>query len=108
MFILSLTLGQITTTISRTTNKTIITMKTLNEFIKCKVYFDNYIDSIFRYTYTSGGVEKTIDVTIVEGDEDIEFHVNGIPSSLTIDNFIGCEDIEDCSLVIAKHVIKAI
>ena len=81
-------------------------MKTLNNFIKCKVDFDDYTDSIFRYTYTSNGNTKTVDVTIVNGENDIEFHINDIPTNLTIDNFIGCEDIEDCTLVIAKHVIK--
>lgn len=82
-------------------------MKTLNEFLECKVDFYSYEGGRFIYTYKSKGEDVKIEVSIVDGENDIEFHVNGKSIGLTTDvDFIGCEDLEDCCLVIAKRLIK--
>ena len=82
-------------------------MKTLNEFLECKVDFYSYEDGKFVYTYKSNGKDVQIEVNIVDGGDDIEFHVGGKSIGLNTDvDFIGCEDLEDCCLVIAKRVVK--
>ena len=72
---------------------------------ECKINFANYENWRFVYGYESNGQDVYLDVKIVCGDDGIEFHLNGKSIGLTIDDFIGCEDIDDCSLVIAKHLI---
>ena len=73
---------------------------------KCKINFANYEDWIFVYGYESNGQDVYLDVKVIYGDDGIEFQLNGKSIGLTTDDFIGCEDIDDCSLVIAKHLIK--
>jgi hypothetical protein len=58
------------------------------------------------FSYESKGEDVVLEVKIVDGEDDIEFHLNGKSIGLTSDDFIGCEDIDDCALVVAKHLIK--
>ena len=73
---------------------------------KCKINFANYEDWRFVYGYESNGQDVYLDVKVVYGDDGIEFQLNGNPIGLAIDDFVNCEDIDDCSLVIAKYLIK--
>ena len=73
---------------------------------ECKINFANYENWRFVYGYESNGQDVYLDVKIVYGDDGIEFQLNGNPIGLAIDDFVNCEDIDDCSLVIAKYLIK--
>ena len=73
---------------------------------ECKINFANYEDWRFVYGYESNGQDVYLDVKVVYGDDGIEFHLIGKPIGLITDDFICCEDIDDCGLVIAKHLIK--
>ena len=73
---------------------------------KCKINFANYEDWVFVYGYESNGQDVFLDVTVVNGEDDIEFHLNGKSIGLTPQDFVNCDDIDDCSLNIAKHLIK--
>lgn len=73
---------------------------------KCKINFANYEDWRFVYGYESNGQDVFLDVTVVNGEDDIEFHLNGKSIGLTPQDFVNCDDIDDCSLIIAKHLIK--
>lgn len=73
---------------------------------ECRIDFYNYEDSKFLFSYESKGEDVVLEVKIVDGEDDIEFHLNGKSIGLTSDDFIGCEDIDDCALVVAKHLIK--
>lgn len=56
----------------------------------------------FQYEYQSRGKDVTIDVLVHEE----EFLIDGQSIGLKEDDFIGCEDIDDCSLVIGRHIIR--
>ena len=73
---------------------------------ECKINFANYEDWRFVYGYESNGQDVYLDVKIVWGENDIQFHLNGKSIGLTSQDFVNCEDIDDCGLVIAKHLIK--
>lgn len=73
---------------------------------ECKINFANYENWRFVYGYESNGQDVYLDVKIVYSDDGIEFQLNGNPIGLAIDDFVNCEDIDDCSLVIAKYLIK--
>ena len=81
-------------------------MTTDKQLQGCKIDFANYEDWRFLYSYESNGQDVVLVVTVVDGEDDIEFHLNGQSIGLVPDDFIGCEDIDDCSLLIAKHLIK--
>lgn len=73
---------------------------------ECKICISNYEDWRFVYSYESKGKDVVLEVKIVWGEEDIEFHLNGKSIGLTLQDFVNCEDVDDCGLVIAKHLIK--
>ena len=73
---------------------------------ECRIYFYRYEDQKFLFSYESKGEDVVLKVKIVDGEDGIEFHLNGQPIGLTTEDFIGCEDIDDCTLVVAKHLIK--
>ena len=81
-------------------------MTTEKQLQGCKINLANYEDWRFVYGYESNGQDVYLDVKVVYGDDGIEFQLNGNPIGLAIDDFVNCEDIDDCSLVIAKHLIK--
>lgn len=81
-------------------------MTTEKQLQGCKINLANYEDWVFVYGYESNGKDVYIMVTLVDGDDGIEFYLNGNPIGLTTDDFKDCQDIDDCSLVIAKHLIK--
>ena len=82
-------------------------MTTDKQLQGCKIDFTNYEDWRFLYSYESNGQDVVLVVTVVDGEDDIEFHLNGQSIGLVPDDFIGCEDIDDCSFLIAKHLIKS-
>ena len=73
---------------------------------ECRIDFYNYEDSKFLFSYESNGEDVVLEVNVVDGEDGIEFQLNGQSIGLTPEDFIGCEDIDDCTLVIAKHIIK--
>ena len=75
---------------------------------ECRINFYNYWDSMFLFSYKSNGEDVTLEVDVVENEDedDIEFHLNDESIGLTPADFVECEDIDDCTLVIAKHIIK--
>ena len=79
-------------------------MKQLSK--ECRIDFYDYEDSKFLFSYESKGEEVVLKVKIVDGEDGIEFHLNDQSIGLTTEDFIGCEDIDDCTLVVAKHLIK--
>ena len=80
-------------------------MTTKKQLQGCKINLANYEDWVFVYGYESNGKDVYLMVTLVNGDDEIEFYLNGNPIGLTTDDFNDCQDIDDCSLVIAKHLI---
>lgn len=81
-------------------------MTTGKQLQGCKINLANYEDWVFVYGYESNGKDVYLMVTLVDGDDGIEFYLNGNPIGLATDDFKDCQDIDDCSLVIAKHLIK--
>ena len=79
-------------------------MKQLSK--ECRIDFYDYEDSKFLFSYESKGEDVVLKVKIVDGEDGIEFHLNDQSIGLTPEDFIGCEDIDDCTLVVAKHLIK--
>ena len=79
-------------------------MKQLSK--ECRIDFYDYEDSKFLFSYESKGEDVVLKVKIVDGEDGIEFHLNDQSIGLTTEDFIGCEDIDDCTLVVAKHLIK--
>lgn len=73
---------------------------------ECKINFANHEGWRFIYGYESDGKDVYLDVIVVDEEDGIEFHLNGKSVGLATDDFKGCEDIDDCGLVIAKHLIK--
>lgn len=73
---------------------------------ECRIDFYNYEDSKFLFSYESNGEDVTLEVNVIDGEDDIEFQLNGQSIGLTPEDFVGCEDIDDCTLVIAKHIIR--
>ena len=73
---------------------------------ECRIDFYKYEDSKFLFSYESNGEDVVLEVNVIDGEDGIEFQLNGQSIGLTPDDFIGCEDIDDCTLVIAKHIIK--
>lgn len=81
-------------------------MTTEKQLQGCKINLADYEDWVFVYGYESNGKDVYLMVTLVDGDDGTEFYLNGNPIGLTTDDFKDCQDIDDCSLVIAKHLIK--
>ena len=81
-------------------------MTTEKQLQGCKINLANYEDWVFVYGYESNSKDVYLMVTLVDGDDGIEFYLNGNPIGLTTDDFKDCQDIDDCSLIIAKHLIK--
>lgn len=79
-------------------------MKQLSK--ECRIDFYDYEDSKFLFSYESKGEDVVLKVIIVDGEDGIEFHLNDQSIGLTTEDFIGCEDIDDCTLVVAKRLIK--
>ena len=79
-------------------------MKQLSK--ECRIDFYDYEDSKFLFSYESKGEDVVLRVKIVDGEDGIEFHLNDQSIGLTTEDFIGCEDIDDSTLVVAKHLIK--
>ena len=73
---------------------------------ECRIDFYNYEDSKFLFSYESNGEDVTLEVNVIDGEDGFEFQLNGQSIGLTPEDFVGCEDIDDCTLVIAKHIIK--
>lgn len=73
---------------------------------ECRIDFYKYEDSKFLFSYESNGEDVTLEVNVIDGEDDIEFQLNGQSIGLTPEDFVGCEDIDDCTLVIAKHIIR--
>ena len=73
---------------------------------ECRIDFYNYEDSKFLFSYESNGEDVVLEVNVVDGEDGFEFQLNGQSIGLTPEDFVGCEDIDDCTLVIAKHIIK--
>ena len=73
---------------------------------ECRIDFYKYEDSKFLFSYESNGEDVVLEVNVIDGEDGIEFQLNGQSIGLTPEDFIGCEDIDDCTLVIAKHIIK--
>ena len=73
---------------------------------ECRIDFYKYEDSKFLFSYESNGEDVTLEVNVVDGEDGFEFQLNGQSIGLTPEDFVGCEDIDDCTLVIAKHIIK--
>lgn len=65
-----------------------------------------YLGGTFLYSYESNGNDVVLFVEVVDVDNNCEFHIDGKSIGLTEDDFKECKDIEDCTLVIGKHVIK--
>ena len=84
----------------------IIDVTTEKQLQGCKINLANYEDWRFVYGYESNGKDVYLMVTLVDDDDGIEFYLNGNPIGLTTDDFKDCQDIDDCSLAIAKHLIK--
>ncbi len=81
-------------------------MATEKQEKECKICISNYEDWRFVYSYESKGKDVVLDVKVVWGEEDIEFHLNGKSIGLTLQDFVNCEDVDDCGLLIAQHIIK--
>lgn len=86
-------------------------MKGLNVYLNenqndCKVYFGDWVDSEFIYEYKSNGNNVKLVVDIVDVNGDGGFTVNGKSIGLEYDDFRGCEDIDDCGIVLGKHLIQ--
>ena len=73
---------------------------------ECRIDFYNYEDSKFLFSYESNGEDVVLEVNVVDGEDGFEFQLNGQSIGLTPEDFVGCEDIDDCTLVVAKHLIK--
>ena len=73
---------------------------------ECRIDFYDYEDSKFLFSYESNGEDVTLEVNVIDGEDGFEFQLNGQSIGLTPEDFVGCEDIDDCTLVIAKHIIK--
>ena len=73
---------------------------------ECRIDFYNYEDSKFLFSYESNGEDVTLEVNVIDGEDGFEFQLNGQSIGLTPEDFVGCEDIDDCTLVIAKHIIR--
>ena len=73
---------------------------------ECKVYFGDWSEGKFIYEYQSNGNDIEVIVDIVDEKDGDEFTVNGKSIGLGSDDFRGCEDIDDCCIVIGKHLIK--
>ena len=77
---------------------------------ECPVDWENFEDCGFTYTYESDGEEREVEVTYelcedADGDEMYSWCCDGDPIDISDDDFHGCEDINDCGVVIAKKVI---
>ena len=86
-------------------------MKSLKDYMdtdknECKVYFGDWSEGKFIYEYQSNGKYIEVIVDIVDEKDGDEFTVNGKSIGLGFDDFRGCEDIDDCCIVIGKHLIR--
>ena len=68
-----------------------------------KVDIENYMGGAFCYSYKSNGEDVVIRVEITD---ECEFQIDGKLIGLNEDDFKDCENIEDCTLLIAKQVIN--
>ena len=73
---------------------------------ECRIDFYDYEDSKFLFSYESNGEDVVLEVNVIDGEDGFEFQLDGQSIGLTPEDFVGCEDIDDCTLVIAKHIIK--
>lgn len=92
-------------------NKKYNNMKDLKVYLienqkECKVYFDEWVGSKIIYEYRSNGNDIEIVVDIVDKEDGYEFIVNDSSIGLGLKDFVGCEDIDDCGIVIGKYLIQ--
>ena len=66
------------------------------------IFLSEYTDRCFQYQYQSQGKEVKVNV-IVEG---FDLTIDGKSIGLTEVDFYNCDDIDDCTIVIARHIIK--
>lgn len=77
---------------------------------ECPVDWENFEGCGFTYTYESDGEEREVLVTYelgedADGEEMYCWCSEDGPIDICDDDFRGCEDINDCGVVIAKRVI---
>ena len=77
---------------------------------ECPVDWENFEGCGFTYTYESDGEEREVLVTYelsedADGEEAYCWCSEDGPIDICDDDFRGCEDINDCGVVIAKRVI---
>lgn len=77
---------------------------------ECPVDWENFEGCGFTYTYESDGEEREVLVTYelgedADGEEMYCWCSEEGPIDICDDDFRGCEDINDCGVVIAKRVI---
>lgn len=66
----------------------------------------SYTGGCFQYQYQSNGKDVMVNFVVDEVDGDVCISVDGQSIGLTYEDFDKCEDIDDCSLIIARHYIK--
>ena len=72
---------------------------------KCLVDFEKFEDWEFVYRYESDGEEVEKRVQIQYNGDDEFLYSGGQLLPLTIEDFAGCIDVDDCGVVIAKRII---
>ncbi|MBO5707525.1 MAG: zinc ribbon domain-containing protein [Bacteroidaceae bacterium] len=77
---------------------------------ECPVDWENFEGCGFTYTYESDGEDREVEVTYelgedADGEEMYCWCSEDGPIDICDDDFRGCEDINDCGVVIAKRVI---
>ena len=77
---------------------------------ECPVDWEDFEGCGFTYTYESDGEEREVEVTYencedADGEETYCWCSEDGPIDIYDDDFRGCEDINDCGVVIAKRVI---
>lgn len=69
---------------------------------KSNFYLSNYTDGCFQYQYQSHGKDVMVNVIV----EDNDLMIDDKSIGLTEDDLLDCKDIDDCTLAIARHIIK--
>lgn len=76
-----------------------------DETFECPICFDDFEGWTYVYRYESNGVEVEREV-IVACAFDALFYMGDEGLELSEEDFQGCQDVDDCGVVIARHVIK--
>jgi hypothetical protein len=77
-----------------------------DELNDCKIQFEYYTGYKYIFKYTLKGKEKRIVVNIVENDNGVDLELNGEIIYLPKNSLRDCNDVDDCGIVIGKHLIK--